>query len=356
MSLMTAALVMIMALAMTVCADEAAPAAPCRAVTDTTSLLSAIRDPAVGCAALGSGVYTMPVELKLYRSVKLIAQPGATPTISGARNGGSVTLSVGPEAHVELVGLGITGGNNTNTTHSESPECAGGVLNLGTLVMVDCNVYDNVGAFYGGGITNNGDLTMRNCSVHGNRFPHGCGLLPAPQGRDCVINRPVWQSSGEGGGIRSSMAYDLPIPVLTLIDSRVFNNTAGMGGGIVVVDSGVTLINSSVYNNTAAGDPSSSTRENYDGGQGGGILHNCQMACRRPNSTLINSSVFNNTASFGGGITLLAGSMNLSNSFVHNNKAHVADSGIRITILNNIEDHSTQDVLFLTHGSGAFDN
>jgi hypothetical protein len=69
-----------------------------------------------------------------------------------------------------------------------------------------------------------------------------------------------------------------------------------MGGGIVAVDSGVTLINSSVYNNTANGDPHSSTVDFYDGGQGGGLLHNCQMSCRRPNSTLINSSIFNNTA------------------------------------------------------------
>ena len=146
----------------------------------------------------------------------------------------------------------------------------------------------------------------------------------------------------------------VPMPVLTLIDSRVFNNTAAMGGGIVVIDAGVSLVNSSVYNNTAAGDPNDSTQEDYDGGQGGGILHNCQMACRRPNSTLVNSSVF--TASFGGGIALLAGSMNLDNSSVHHNTAHIADAGVRITILSNVEDHHAQDTLFLTHGSGVYDN
>ena len=351
-------------LLLTLAVVRAAEAAPCTAVADAASLLSAASDPEVGCVALATGLYAMPTELKLDRSVRLVAQPGATPTISGARNGGSVTVSVGPGARVELAGLWITGGNNTggctNGKLNESLPCAGGVQNLGTLLMVECEVYGNIGESNGGGVSNSGNLTMHSCAVHGNRFPHGCGLLPAPQGGDCIINRPVWQSSGEGGGIRSSRAFYagkvLPMPVLTLIDSRVFNNTAGMGGGIVVIDAGVTLVNSSVYNNTAAGDPSASTVEKYDGGQGGGILHNCQMACRRPNSTLINSSVFNNTASFGGGIALLAGSMNLSSSFVHNNKASVADAGVRITIMSNVEDHGSQDALFLTHGSGVFDN
>ena len=291
-------------LALAVRADSAAPS--CTPVAGAASLLSAVADAEVGCVALATGVYALPSELRLDRSVRLIAQPGATPTISGARNGGSVTVSVGLEARVELVGLRITGGNNTH--YYESLPCAGGVHNLGTLVMVDCEVYGNIGESNGGGVSNSGNLTMHSCAVHGNRFPHGCGLLPAPQGGDCIVNRPVWQSSGEGGGIRSSMEFypgnrtEMPMPVLTLIDSRVFNNTAGMGGGIVVIDTGVTLVNSSVYNNTAAGDPSNG------GGQGGGILHNCQMACRRPNSTLVNSSVFNNTASLGGG-TALSGSI-----------------------------------------------
>ena len=48
--------------------------------------------------------------------------------------------------------------------------------------------------------------------------------------------------------------------------------------------------------------------------------------------------------------------MNLSNSFVHNNKASVADAGVRVTILSNVEDHSSQDALFFTRGSGVFDN
>ena len=64
----------------------------------------------------------------------------------------------------------------------------------------------------------------------------------------------------------------------------------------------------------------------------------------------------NNTANFGGGIALLAGSMNLDNSSVHHNTAHIADAGVRITILSNVEDHHAQDTLFLTHGSGVYDN
>ena len=126
---------------------------------------------------------------------------------------------------------------------------------------------DNVGGFYGGGLTNEGNLTMINCAVHGNRMPG-------------MINRPASMSAGEGGGIRSSRGRGLGMPTTTLINSRVYNNSAGDGGGIVVIDSGITLINSTVFNNTANGDADSSTVENDDGGQGGGILHNCQMACR----------------------------------------------------------------------------
>ena len=321
-------------------------------------LLAAVSDSSIACVALADGMYTMPRELKLEHSLRLVAQPGAAPVINGESNGGTATLSVGPDATVELVGLTITGGNNTSTNFSESPRSAGGVLNLGTLTMVDCDVNNNIGSFYGAGVTNSGNLTLHSCKVHSNRFPRGCGLLPVPQGGDCIINRPVWQSSGEGGGIRSSRGLYpgvgnrtyLPMPTTTLIDTHVFNNTAGNGGGIVCVDSGVTLINSSVYNNTASGDPLD------DGGQGGGILHSCQMACRRPNSTLVDSLVYNNSASLGGGISIFAGTMNLSHSFVHNNMAVVADAGIRITIKSPVKDHSRQDVLFLTAGSGVFDN
>ena len=87
-------LLLLLAPAVRAAADEAAPSG-CTAVADAASLLSAARDPEVGCVALASGLYAMPTELKLDRSVQLLAQPGATPTISGARNGGSVTVSNG---------------------------------------------------------------------------------------------------------------------------------------------------------------------------------------------------------------------------------------------------------------------
>lgn len=172
-----------------------------------------------------------------------------------------------------------------------------------------------------------------------------------------MINRPPSMSGGSGGGIMSVRGRGLPLPTTLLVNTQIYNNSAGMGGGLVAIDSGFKLINSYVYNNTANGDPSHVGHlTKYAGGQGGGILHDCAMSCRRPNSTLINSSVFNNTANYGGGISIRAGSINLSHSFVHNNKALFADSGVRTQILSNVKDHSMQDVLFLVNGSGIYDN
>ncbi|MBE7552685.1 MAG: CSLREA domain-containing protein [Anaerolineales bacterium] len=122
---------------------------------------------------------------------------------------------------------------------------------------------------------------------------------------------------------------------LTLIDTRITNNTARQGGGLLVeadgASNGVTILNSRITNNTA---------------QTGGGLYLTQNS-----ATLINSFVSANTASgsitgsSGGGLRSASeGVLTLINSTVSGNKADVHGGGIHtdnethlysVTIANN---------------------
>ena len=75
-------------------------------------------------------------ELKITRFMRLVAEPGATPIVDGSFNGGIVTVSMANGTS----GIAVTGGHNTCTnftTRGSSCGFAGGVLNEGTLTMVD---------------------------------------------------------------------------------------------------------------------------------------------------------------------------------------------------------------------------
>ena len=104
---------------------------------------------------------------------------------------------------------------------SESKECGGGIMNLGTLTLNNCVVSDNV-SNAGGGICNRGALTLIHSAVSYNTAD-GVG--------------PVGYTCGSGGGIKCERGP------LTLINSTISDNKSedadtfrdvGMGGGVHV--------------------------------------------------------------------------------------------------------------------------
>ena len=84
-----------LALALATARADESPAA-CTAVSSVAGLTTFAAGGA-GCAALAGGVYALTAELRLARSVRLVAQPGESPVLSGARNGrarrGGATMS-----------------------------------------------------------------------------------------------------------------------------------------------------------------------------------------------------------------------------------------------------------------------
>jgi hypothetical protein len=218
----------------------------------------------------------------------------------------------GTDQAVVLIGVGVTVDisnvtiRNANHVSGE----AGGVNNLGTLTLSNVVVRDNFATNGGSGIDNNSStVTLINSIVEANRT-------------DPAI--------GGGGGISNGNLF-------TIIGSRIRNNMASDGAGIVNAATGtMTLSNSSVDNNTSTGngggirnDGSLEIRDsgiigNKTGDSnniGGGIFNNSGSL------TIFNTRVVNNSAtSAGGGIYHGGGTLTLSDSTVGNNKVSRIDN------------------------------
>jgi CSLREA domain-containing protein len=215
----------------------------------------------------------------------------------------------------------------------------GGILNLGTLTVLDSTITRNVmgGAGDGGGIANSGELTVTNTTISSNRVTRG-GRGGGVSGAGTFINCAISDNAvsddsgsfgGEGGGLNGGP--------LTIVDSTISNNSASDGGGISC-GSGLSLTNVTINDNVAGGSDFGGGR----GGQGGGIY--CLGALTLRNVTISNNTaqdrdasqgegggiygseldtIFNNvtitanTASIGGGIA--SGGPSLSNTVIAGN-------------------------------------
>eukprot|EP00038_Savillea_parva_P005995 m.161061 g.161061 ORF g.161061 m.161061 type:complete len:341 (-) comp12029_c0_seq1:255-1277(-) len=183
---------------------------------------------------------------------------GAVIDGSGVRD--NVVVSVAPGVVVTLQGVVITNGHNGPNSYPE--DCGGGIRSQGNLTMIHCTVSNSVGMAYGGGVANvQGHLNMTSCLLTHNAAGEGTGGGLYTEGGTVVLHNTTVtnNTANDGGGITS-------LSVVTLINSHVFGNSAtgrmidqeGQGGGIfntchMVEDPGnvLTLVNSSVFNNTA---------------------------------------------------------------------------------------------------------
>jgi hypothetical protein len=166
----------------------------------------------------------------------------------------------------------------------------GGVINTGSLALVNTAVSDN-SAHQGGGIYNSGLLSLTNSFASRNSADFGAGI--DNHGRLTLERSSI--TSNSGGGI-----FNHDNQLVTLTNSNISQNS---GGG--VANSGGTLKLTDVF-----------VIENT----GGGISQN------RGTSTLDHVRVEDNsTTSLGGGIFVFQSSMTIRNSTVSGNSA--ADGG-----------------------------
>ena len=201
-------------------------------------------------------------------------------SISG--NNASRVFSINAGVTAELVGLTIKGGYPVR-------ENGGGVVNYGTLTILNSTISDNTSGpdNVGGGIYNSGTLTVINTTVSRN-YLDPTGYL------DNIPNT--------GGGIYNAAT-------MFVRNSTVSENIAFAGGGIY--NRGTTSVsNSSISGNIAI----------YDsGGYGGGIL-NYSGTLNVSNST-ITGNIADGSLSYaiGGGIFISDGLVMLSNTIVAGN-------------------------------------
>jgi hypothetical protein len=178
---------------------------------------------------------TYTENLTINFNVKMIGSGSSTTKIDGNLVKTVVAIS-NANAHVTLSKLTIQDGY---------ANAGGGIYNLGTLVLTNTAVIQNLAGFVskapeGGGIYNGGTLTIKNSTVSGNR-----AVDYAQKG------------SGHGGGIYNT-------GTLTITNSTFSGNTAAggrygdfstpsAGGGIDNVAGALTISNSTFSANVAAG-------------------------------------------------------------------------------------------------------
>ena len=230
-------------------------------------------DPGVGqntilFAAGVTGTITVGATLQLTRSVT-IDGTGRSITVSGGctgcgangsgGTGGVQVLSVNAGVTATVTALTITeGGADINS--------GGGVVNSGTLTLINTTVRDSA-ATAGGGILNGGTLTLNGSTVSGNRATMfgGGGILNSSDPTNGVATLTVVNSTvsgnvanggGTGGGIQNSnFGSGMVTGVVTLTNVTVSGNTANAAGGVANSDAAaggtVTARNTIIANNTA---------------------------------------------------------------------------------------------------------
>jgi predicted outer membrane repeat protein len=120
----------------------------------------------------------------------------------------------------------------------------GGIVNAGTLTLMNTTISGNEAQRFGGGILNVGVLTIKNSAITGNTtVDQGGGI--ANLGGNLTIRNSIIEANHTvefGGGVYSA-------GVLLVQNSTIADNKAGAGGGIYATGQ-VTLTHVTFENNT----------------------------------------------------------------------------------------------------------
>ena len=239
---------------------------------------------AISLASSGDSVILLPAtyteNLNININLKLIGS-AATSTII---DGGRVTHVVSILNSKAIVGL------QKVTIRNGVAAGGGGILNFGTLAVINSTVSGNIAgsesSATGAGIRNNGRLTITNSTLSGNsgysRMMYGGAIFNS--GTLTITNSTLSGNTaygflgGGGGGIYNSSGS------VTIINSTLSGNSAHApgGGGIYIASGTVGINNATLSGNTAAG---------Y---KGGGIFVTKGSTVTIQNSIVANSSTAGN--------------------------------------------------------------
>ncbi len=243
-----------------------------------------------------SGEYTATSgPLTIWSNLTLQAVGGQV-TLDAKRTGR--VLKVNPEGNATLKGFLITNG--------KAADGGAGILNDGTLTLIDSVVNASTSSGCGGGLLNHGTAHLSRSQVDVNKAASGGGICNSTFATLTLTNTGVGFNQSTGGssgpdggaGIWNRGRADI-------LGSRVGGNTVLGGllaaGGGIYSDGNLTVSDTLVAQNRASGD-------------GGGIFN-------ADTAKIIDTRIVDNTAGAGGGIDHHGGTMQLQRSTVRGNTA-----------------------------------
>lgn len=308
--------------------------------------LVSLRD-SIAAANRASADTTITFDSTVFAARRTITLNGTPLELSGRRR---VTI-VGPQAGVIVSGNHHSGGLVVDSSATavisrlSVTACGGiGILNSGTLTLNDASVSDNHpgpdAPTFGGGISNTGTLTLNRCAITGNTASQiaqnpaeGAGIYNA--GPLTLIATTVSGNSlpgyfDVGGGIyndahgaavlRNSTVSNNDAFLsggienyndctLTMIDSRITDNTARSNGGGMFNGWTATLVHCTISGNRVTGGTDD---------EGGGIDNAGDLTLT---ACTISGNAVTDSRGFGGGILSNGSSLTVTDSIISGNSA-----------------------------------
>jgi hypothetical protein len=237
-------------------------------------------------------------------------------------NNTSRVFEIHNSANVDIIGLTIANGYDRSFDTG-----GGGILNEGTLNVIDSIIKDNDGGYLGGGISNFGTLTVSNSSINNNTSSFTGGAI-FNTGTLILNNTTIGNSySGQGAGIYNSGNA-------TVSSSTISENYASVEGGGIYNTGTLRLSYSNINNNKTdeyrnAGGISNSgnliVTDSIISSNIGGVYRYSGTGgiYNSGNAVVSNSTISNNRADIGGGI-YNDGTFTLNNTTVDGNLTEVA--------------------------------
>ena len=205
----------------------------------------------------GAGPHTITLttgELVVAKDVTIKNNSGESITVSGG--GVSRVFNINPATLAAIIGLTISGGSATS---------GGGILNDGTLTVINSTLTGNAATTGdGGAISNPGTLTVINSTLSGN------------------------SAGGSGGGIFTSNVLNLLSSTVTNNRADSDNNSTGTGGGVHRSAGTATLHNSIVagnFNEDGASDGNDDIAGNLDGASSSNLIGDAATSGTLTNGT-----------------------------------------------------------------------
>ncbi|MDO4588104.1 MAG: hypothetical protein Q4C95_12560 [Planctomycetia bacterium] len=269
-------------------------------------------------------------------------------TISGNNQRRLFTITGGTSTRpVNLIALNLCEGNGTKTgTPNEYDNFGGAILNLGYLLIKNCDLYDNHVTRNGGAIANRTNLTLDNTDCYDNTAVYGGAIFNSGTTTiqpTCKLYRNTATKNGGAISNISTLQTDSSgnvtggtLGILTISNADIYNNssTSGFGGGIGNWGS-ATLTNTDLYGNSA--------------GENGGAITNGPAfilsqvdnnqtlydSLPKSSMTIITSIIGGidrtaNSAKYGGGI-INSTTLTINGSTISNNNASVNGGGLSNT-------------------------